>query len=428
MQSILRKINPFLLSITVIYVILAILTLNNCYFWDVIQQVSKEGHWFYLTDFSSLLIPENNSLNISATGYHPPLMGMMTALLWKIFGLHLWVSHAFTAFWAILLIYNSWKLISSLFSGKYVGWTLLIVLLEPTILTQFAIASPDFILFTAFVISLRAIFGRKPFLLGIGIFFLCCINMRGVFVGIMLFFANIYFDYLQSNKKYSLKSFGQTLLPYLPTLLVLISYFIYYFSQKGWFFAISGGNEHYEMPQNLQTIIAHFLSFVLRCVENGRFVIWILAFFFLFILIKKKRKLSSVEKTLGIFVLLLNGLYFLFIFISQMPFSARYFSPQFFALTILVLLFIVKYFDFKKIKLIFILILVFTLSGHFWIYPEKMAKAWDATLAHLPYYELRNDCFKYIDENDFDYNDLAAGFCLSGDRGFIKLTDRKSVV
>ena len=428
MQSNRRKINPFLLLITVVYAILAILTVNNCYFWDVIQQVSKEGHWFYLTDFSSLLIPENNVLNISATGYHPPLMGVMTAMLWKVCGLHLWVSHAFTAFWAILLIYNSWKLISSLFPEKQAVWVLLITLLEPTVLTQFAIASPDFILFTAFVISLRAIVERKPFLLGIGIFFLCCINMRGVFVGVMLFLANMYFNFSHSDKNYSLKSFGKTLLPYVPTLLVLISYFAYYFFRNGWFFTQAEPAGHYSMPQNWQTIAIHFFSFILRSVEYGRFVIWILAFFFIFILITQKRKLSSTEKMLGLFVLLLNGLYFLFIFISQMPFSGRYFAPQFFALTILVLLFVVKYFDFKKIKIIFAVILVFTLSGHFWIYPEKIAKPWDTTLSHLPYYELRKECFEYIDKNNLDYNDLSAGFCLSGNRSFIELSHNEKVV
>ncbi len=428
MQSFLKKIHPFLFAIIAIYAVFAIITWSNCYFWDVIQQVSKEGHWFYLTNFSSLLIPENNTLNISATGYHPPLMGIITALLWKIFGMNLWVSHAFTAFWAALLIYNSWKLISFLFPKKYMGWVILVLLLEPTILTQFVIASPDFIFFTAFVISLRGILARKSVLLGIGIFFLCCINMRGVFVGIMLFFANIYFDYLCSDKKYSLRSFGKTLVPYLLTFFVLITYFIYYFSQKGWFFANVDSTGHYSLPQNFQTIVAHLFSFVLRSIEDGRFVIWFLSFFFVFILIKKKEKLSSIAKMLGLFVFIMNGLYFLFVFISQMPFSPRYFMPQFFVLTILTLLFVVKYFDMRKIKIVFAVILAFTLTGHFWLYPEKMAKPWDATLAHLPYYELRKECFNYIDENDFNYDDLASGFCLNDERRFIELAYKGKIV
>ena len=428
MQSVIKQVNPFLLIITLVYAILGIATLNNCYFWDVIQQVSNEGHWFYETNFSSLLIPKNNDLNISATGYHPPLMGIMTALLWEIFGQTLWISHAFIIVWAALLIYNSWKLTSSLFPKKHAGWILLIALLEPTILSQFVIASPDFILFAAFVISLRAVLERKSILLGIGLFFLCCINMRGLFVGVMLFLTNLYFAYSHSGEKYSFKSFGKTLLPYLPVLFVLISYFVYYFLQKGWFFTNSEPSGHYEMPQNIRTIAAHFFSFILRSVELGRFVIWSLAFLFAFVLIKKKKKLSATEKTFGLFVLLMNGLYFLFVFISQMPFSPRYFMPQFFVLTILVSLFVVRYFDAKKIKISFAGILLFTLSGSFWIYPEKIAQPWDSTLAHLPYYELRKECFDFIDENDFDYNELTAGFCLYGNREYIELANEGKFV
>ncbi len=428
MQLLSKSINPFLFLTGSVYLVLTILTLNNCYFWDVIQQISNEAHWFYETNFSSLIIPDNNYLQVSATGYHPPLMGMMTAILWMIFGKTLWVSHLFTALWAVLLIYSSWKLISILFPEKYVGWVILIILLEPTILSQFVISSPDFILFTAFVICLRAILDKKPILLTIGIFFLCCINMRGLFVGIALFIANLYLNYLKNDKNYILKTLVKTIIPYVPTLLLLISYFTYYFLEKGWFFTDSEPTGHYSMPQNLWTVVAHFLSFILRSVECGRFIIWILIIYFAFILFKNKEKISDTHKFLGVFVLLMNGLYFLFIFISQMPFSPRYFMPQFFVLSILVLLYIISYYETKKIKIFFAVILFFTLTGNFWIYPEKIAKPWDSILSHLPYYELRKECFDYIDNNNFDYNEIAAGFCLYGNRKFIELAHDDKIV
>ena len=430
MHSIIKKIkiNPFLLVITLVYAVLTIATLNNYYFWDVIQQVSIEAHWFYETNFSTLLIPHDNHLGIYATGYHPPLMSTMTALLWKIFGRELWVSHAFTAFWAILLIYNSWKLASRFFPKKYAGWVFLIVLLEPTVLTQFAISSPDFILFTAFVIALRAVLERKPILLAIGIFFLCCINMRGIFVGVMLFLSNLYFSYLQNGNKISIKLFTKTLVPYLPALAVLAAYFAYYFLQKGWFFNHSVYAESYSMPQTWELIVRRILVLGLRFLEQGRFVIWALTLYFVFVFIKKKEKLSAVEKTLALFALLMNGLYFLFVFISQMPFSPRYFMPQFFVLSVLALMFVVKYFNAKRIKVIIGAVLFFVLSGHFWLYSDRIYQPWETTLLHLPFYELRTEVFNYIDENDFDYNDLSAGFSLAGNRGFIELAHYGKIV
>ena len=421
-MKLLNRNNIYLLLALSIYAILTVISMDFCYFWDNIQQISKEAHWFYFTDFNSLLMPAQNSgSEIVATGYHPPLMGIMTAALWKVFGYKLWVSHIFVFPWAILMIYNAYKIIGHFFSEKQIGWVLLIVVLESSLLTQFAIASPDFILFTAFIISLRAILERKPYLLSIGIFFLCCINMRGVFVGAIMFLVNSYFGYLQSGKKLSFRSFFKILLPYLPTLLILTAYFINYFVNRGWFFSNSEVNGHYSMPNGMGRIIKHLAEFIIRSAENGRIVIWFIGIYVAFKTIKSKAVLSIETKAFLLFFLLLTGLYFLFVFISQMPFSARYFMPQFFLLTILAVSEFVKLIDVRKIRLVFVLILCFELTGHFWIYPEKTSKSWDCTLAHLPYYELRKECFDYIDAEKLDYKDISAGFCLYGNREFPEL-------
>ena len=104
-----------------------------------------------------------------------------------------------------------------------------------------------------------------------------------------------------------------------------------------------------------------------------------------------------------------------------MPFSARYFMPQFFILTILALSGLENFYTAKVLKLGYILILFFELTGNLWIYPGKTAKSWDCTLAHLPYYGLREECFNYIDQNNLDYNDISAGFCLYGSRQISKI-------
>lgn len=418
----------FIIPVMLVYVVLAIVSLNYCYFWDNIQQISKEAHWFYLTDFKSLLMPAQNSgAEIVATGYHPPLMGIMTAALWKVFGYELWVSHAFIFLWAVVLIYNLHKISQLLLPKKIAGWVLLIVMLEPTLLAQFSIASPDFILFTAFIISLRAVLEGKPLLLSIGIFFLCCINMRGIFVGVALFITHCYFNQLQSAIILKKSSFIKLILPYLPTLIVLSAYFVYYFQSRGWFFAESTPTDHYAVPNNIGRIIRHFAEFGLRSVENGRILIWFTGIYVAFRLWKSKKQSSATVKALILFFSLLTGLYILFIFITQMPFSARYFMPQFFLLTILVIMGVSTLFENKKATFIFILILCFEVTGNCWIYPERIAKSWDCTLAHIPYYELRKDCFNYIDSQKLNYNEISGGFCLYGNRKFIELTGNNKI-
>ena len=420
-------IYPFI--VILVYALLTVLSMNNCYFWDNIQQISKEAHWFYQTDFKSLLMPAQNSgAEIIATGYHPPLMGILTAGLWKIFGCKLWVSHVFSFLWALVLIYNCWKLLLKLLPENIAGWALLIVMLESTLLAQFSIASPDFILFTAFIVAFRAVLENKKILLAFAVFFLCCINMRGIFVGAILFLVHSYYTFLQSEKKASTRSYFKIIIPYLPTILILAVYFTYYFTARGWFFAESSDSNHYTLPTGIGRIIKHLAEFGLRSVENGRIIIWAIGIYVAIDIIKSKRPLKTEYKTILLFFLLLTGLYVLFIFITQMPFSARYFMPQFFLLTLLVLLKINKLFCFKKNRIYLIAILLFELSGNLWVYPDRIAKSWDCTLAHFPYYELREDCFNYIDQQKLDYKDISGGFCLYGNRRFIELTKEDKTV
>lgn len=111
-----------------------------------------------------------------------------------------------------------------------------------------------------------------------------------------------------------------------------------------------------------------------------------------------------------------------------MPFSARYFMPQFFVLTILAMYGLCTHLKQQHLKYAFILIILFELSGNLWIYPDKIAKSWDCTLAHLPYYELRKDCFEYLDTNKINYKDVSAGFCLYGNRQFIELNNSGKII
>ena len=106
-----------------------------------------------------------------------------------------------------------------------------------------------------------------------------------------------------------------------------------------------------------------------------------------------------------------------------MPFSARYFMPHFFLLTIFCCWGIIHFYKNQVVYTLLILIVILQATGHFWIYPDKIAKSWDCTLSHIPYYELRKTCFRYIDENGINYDNISAGFCFYGDRGYAELNN-----
>jgi hypothetical protein len=49
-------------------------------------------------------------------------------------------------------------------------------------------------------------------------------------------------------------------------------------------------------------------------------------------------------------------------------------------------------------------------SGNFWVYPQPISTGWDATLAHMPYYELRKEMLQFIDNQQIDYADIGSAF------------------
>ena len=60
---------------------------NKFFFWDSIAQVSIPANWYYDHNFRYFFVPDEY-----ATG-HPTFVGMYIALLWKVFGRSLVVSH-----------------------------------------------------------------------------------------------------------------------------------------------------------------------------------------------------------------------------------------------------------------------------------------------------------------------------------------------
>jgi len=208
----------------------------------------------------------------------------------------------------------------------------------------------------------------------------------------------------------------------------LAAYFIYYFRANGWFFPDSAETGHYSLPTEPVRVVKHLAEFGLRSVENGRIVVWLVGIYVAVNLLKARKTLSNEYKAMLLLFSLLTGLYLVFVFITQMPFSARYFMPQFFLLTLLALLGARNLLCHKKVMTVFIVILCFELTGHCWIYPDRIAKSWDCTLAHWPYYELRTKCFEYIDGQKFDYKEVSAGFCLYGNRRFVELGNIDKIV
>lgn len=402
--------------IYLLYLIIVIFNLNSCYFWDNIAITSKEAHLFFDGDITNMF-----------TQSKQPFIGAVTAALWSLFGYKLWVSHVLILVFSFFLIYNTQKLVELLKLNQYTGLIVLIPLTEPTILSQILIASPDVLLLAFFVMGLRALLEENKIQLAISIIFLGLISNRGMFASAVLFLTYFVVNFIYAKEKGFFAWIYSNVIPIL-AVVISLSYNVIMLTARKWEIVTPEYSNHYLPPASVSQIIRHGAEFALRLFENGRIFMFVLAAFVLYHFLKKKNKLTDYERILLIVFAAHLSIYVVFIFVSSMPFSARYFMPFYFTLSLLIFSLLQRTILNKQVKLIATLIVVFQFTGNLWVYPDVVAKSWDCTLAHYPYYELRNECFAYIDEKQIDYAEVSGGFCFYSDRRYVELLEGNKLV
>jgi hypothetical protein len=75
-----------------------------------------------------------------------------------------------------------------------------------------------------------------------------------------------------------------------------------------------------------------------------------------------------------------------------------------------------------------VLWVVVLITGNFWIYPDKIAQGWDATLAHLPYYELQKQAIDYLDNNNIELDKVETFFPSHGTIDAFQLNNDNRII
>lgn len=96
-----------------IYASLVLGTMNFSFFWDTVQLGSKHAHYFYENNFKSLTLP--NDIDSG----HIPALGLYLAIVWKIFGKSLAISHIAMLPFVLGIFYQTIQLSRQLFPGKW---------------------------------------------------------------------------------------------------------------------------------------------------------------------------------------------------------------------------------------------------------------------------------------------------------------------
>lgn len=403
--------------------LLVFLVEDHILFWDTIQFAGKHAHWYYDQRFSFLLLPTGIDSG------HPPVFGMYIALTWVWFGKSLAVTH-----WAMypLLVGIFWQLLRLARQHcRHISpyWLVLLVVIDPVLLGQMVLVSPDVMLIFFFLLGLNAVLQKQTSRQTIAMLGAAAVSTRGMMVVIGLFFYELWLRWPLWRQQ-PLAGVVKITLPYLPSGLFALAFLTYHYVQTGWIGYHPDSPWAYGFERvDVAGLIRNLAILAWRWLDYGRFALWVVLFWMLYQYSGRRSQLlkharSAVE---GKFMML-SVILMVFLGVSFLSFRGlnahRYLLPVFMLFTVTIVLMIDRWLSRKKRRFCLIFIFVALLSGHLWVYPDRIAQGWDATLAHLPYYQLREDMLLYLQERRISPDLVGTAFPDIGPMRFRDMSDR----
>lgn len=395
------------------YALVVWLSAANELFWDSILLTGKYAYYYYENNFASVFVPEE------IAGY-PPLWGFYIAGIWKLSGgPTLLGSHL--AMWPLLMlmVYNATQLIDAwqLKSPKYL--LLGFLLAEPVLLAQATQVAPDIAL-TAFALGgLAAIYRRKPLALGLYLLLLIWLSPRGGFHALALVMVAAIHVHTVSGFKSTLK---EILIPAVAFVVGVALWYIPHFWHYGWVgYKPQSDWAAYTEQVDFAGFIKNVAVLLYRFADMNRWVIlfiliWTIWKYWLLVKVHFKQRYPL----LIVFMILLG---------VQLPVWLSYSNPighRYLIVPFVILSWYVSELLFAHKKLYFPIIMVMLLaliSGHFIAPPAGRSRGWDATLAHLPYFGLKQKAWHYIAQQHKTPDQVCTWFPANESQQYLLLND-----
>lgn len=387
-----------------IFLVLKFFTLDNCFFWDNVAGYSMPANYLLDHGFLSFVYPSNYVSE-------PPLAHMYLATLWSVFGKNLLIAHLSVTVFSIGVIWQIYRLCERL-KTKYTPYIFLLVLLEPALSTQLILISPDVIMCFFALLSINLIMENKRGWLALSALCLGLVSIRGFVVCAGLGLAYLVISMLIGKKTFK-EAFYYVFPTFIPVLLALGGWFLYRKLETGYFLYQPGFQyqEHRELA-SLSMIVKNVINLGIRMFDSGRIVVWILLFAAILKMGVKAFISFIVRSPLSIIYLSVLFTLSLVTIPVTNPFEDRYFIVLYILLALITAQLLSEVFEAKQIRIAFVCMILVLISGNFWVYSEKISKAWDSVLCHLPYYSLRQEMITYIEGQGIEINEVSASFPL----------------
>jgi hypothetical protein len=394
---------------------------DHIFFWDTVQLGAKHASFYYENNFSRFLLPD------PIDSGHVPAFGMYLAICWKLFGKSLLVSHLCMLPFLFGIIWQSHQLIKRFIRPAYVYFALVLFLIDPTLLSQAILVSPDIVLVFFFLLGLNAVLAQKRMITAVAVTGLSLISMRGMMVAFALLIVDLIITLNPGNLRSLFFQLVRKAVVYSPALIIFLVFNLYHYSEKGWI----GYHEDSPwaacfQPVGFKGMLYNAGILGWRILDFGRVFLWIVSLVIGGLFYKKATGNPGVRTLLLLFIVVLGCLSVSFILYKNLS-GHRYILPALllFSLFTSYLVFEVISSGWLKIFL-FCLLAVGLVTGNMWIYPRGIAQGWDASLAHLPYYNLREKMISYMHGQDIPMEEVASFFPNKAELKYLDLTERET--
>lgn len=388
----------YILLLTIVF---GLIGLTTGIFWDNVLFISVYGNHL----FSNGLLSWMDIPDMWDSG-QPLLPAFWCAVIWKIGGRSLWLTHI--ALWPFLylVLYYLWQIVGYFFQesrSRIAAYILAIA--DATFMSQLILIGPEVMLMGFFFLALYGILYQRPIHKAVGLGLLGLVSLRGMMLCGGLFLTEILWV-VTARARISFKQIWPYGLGAIPACVFLI----FRLCTKGWIISNPlhpwGNAWGYEsMADFIHNLLWNTAVMGFRYIDMGRIVVWAIL---LILLLRSYKQMKCIEnKQLLILAFIPVIFIILFSLVIKNTMGHRYFSVSYPFITLLTFSLLKDSPFFKRGYLVLIAAL---LLGNAIVYPNHIAQGWDASLAHLPYWHLRRTTIRQIEEHELLINDIATFF------------------
>lgn len=406
------------LFVLIMAIVAKLLLIDYGFFGDNIPVLSTPAHYLYDNGLFNFIYP------LEINNGDPQLVQFSIALLWTLFGKTLWVVHLLCLIFLIFLIFQLYKLSAKLIDKEYVPFVFILLLADPTLMAQALLITPDLFVMVFAIWAINLILSDHRKLLGLPFLLLCMSSRRGILIcfGLMLFCL---LKELIENRTNVFTFVKKYFFAFLPAAIFVLLFIIWRMVTVGWFFANNSENASWAGLGEIVGLKDFFVNCIILgrwFLDFGRIFLWIPM---IYIIAKYRTQIKGSDKLKSL-IILFSCVFVVMCCVTltiSNPFGPRYFILHYTIFALILSILIIKNIDKRFIKPIFLILIALLLSGNLWIYPEKIAQGWDSSMAHLPYYNLRNQTIQFLEDEDIDFKDVGVGSPMTNQFRYTSVND-----